>query len=341
MVKQVLNGSDADLVMKIPLSRNSMPDRLIWRESINGTITVKSAYFEARMQLDFVEVDRSSRRRMLKTVWMSKVAPKVKYFMWRLIQQCLPVKVNLREKGVQVQRTNIADHVKYWEEVLLVFEEERVLEKGLYTLWMIWNNRNDCVHNLKCRSPMNLGVLSTKLAEDFKGIASANTGDGQRILEDCQPSPRSYYKLNLDASYEYASGIASMGAVVRDAEAHVCLAALTRVEGVVSPFQAEIMTILFGLQVTNEQDFQELLVESDRLMAVKEIAQREESLCEWGSLIKDIQERSMDFNLCSFKHINRCANVLAHNLAKVDCEIGAQKMWRNSLPPSFCNPVLY
>ena len=68
MVKQVLNDSDAELVMKIPLSRLCMPDKLIWRDSINGKITVKSAYFEARRQLDFDEVDRSLRSRMWKMV---------------------------------------------------------------------------------------------------------------------------------------------------------------------------------------------------------------------------------------------------------------------------------
>ena len=80
-----------------------MPDKLIWRDSINGIITVKSAYYEARRQLEFEEVDRSSRGRTWKIVWMAKVAPKVKNFIWRLIQQCLPVKAILREKGMQLE----------------------------------------------------------------------------------------------------------------------------------------------------------------------------------------------------------------------------------------------
>ena len=108
-------------------------------------------------------MDRSLRRKMWKTVWMSKVAPKVKYFMWRLIQKCLPVKVNLREKcvdletacavcgnqdetlehvfffscsfskavwvtvvpGLQVQRSNNADYVQYWEEFLWLLRVNR------------------------------------------------------------------------------------------------------------------------------------------------------------------------------------------------------------------------
>ena len=78
MISQMLNASDAELVMKIPLSKKSMPDKLIWRDSINGIITVKSAYYEARRQLEFEKVDRSSRCMTWKIVWMAKVAPKVK-----------------------------------------------------------------------------------------------------------------------------------------------------------------------------------------------------------------------------------------------------------------------
>ena len=131
-------------------------------------------------------------------------------------------------------------------------------------------------------------MLSTKYAEDFQGLQMTDTSNGLRILADWQPPPRSFYKLNVDASYQSASRIATFGAVIRDDEEHVCLAAVTRTKGVDSAFQAEIMAILFGLQMTREQDFKDLMVESDCLLAVKEISQKNESLCEWGSLIKDI-----------------------------------------------------
>ena len=39
-----------------------------------------------------------------------------------------------------------------------------------------------------------------------------------------------------------------------------------------------------------------------------------------------------------FSHISRTANVLAHNIAKVHCELGEHRIWMNALPPSICNP---
>ena len=116
---------------------------------------MKSAYYEASRLLEFEEMARSSRSMVWKTVWTSKVAPKIKYFMWRMIHKCLPTKISLKEKGVQlyascavcgsqeetmehvffncilsnvvwrngfsgmqVQRDNNRDNMKFWEDVL-------------------------------------------------------------------------------------------------------------------------------------------------------------------------------------------------------------------------------
>ena len=74
----------------------------------------------------------------------------------------------------------------------MFFEGENLLEKGLYTLWMIWRNRNDCLHNLKCRNPVNLGWLSIKMAEEFKRNVVVQTNNRQRMLESWQPPPRGF-----------------------------------------------------------------------------------------------------------------------------------------------------
>ena len=68
VVKEVLSDEDAGLVVRIPLSRKSRPDRLIWRDSIIGMLTVKSAYYEARRLLGLDEVDRNVKKVLWKRV---------------------------------------------------------------------------------------------------------------------------------------------------------------------------------------------------------------------------------------------------------------------------------
>ena len=51
----------------------------------------------------------------------------------------------------------------------------------------------------------------------------------------------------MDASYDAIAKEAGLGIVVRNEDGLVCLSAMTKVEGVSSPFQAEVMAILFDL----------------------------------------------------------------------------------------------
>ena len=97
------------------------------------------------------------------------------------------------------------------------------------------------------------------------------------------------------------------------------------------------MAILFGLQLGNEMNLQQVIVESDCLIAVNELQKEKASFCECASIFQDIQDLSFEFVSCSFGHVNRTINTLAHNLARVHCGVGVRNIWRRFLPPSLCN----
>ena len=82
MIRKVMTEKDALLVERISLSKKGISDKLIWRESVNGVFSVKSAYFEARKILQKDNVDRNSREELWRWLWTAKVSPKVKFFMW-------------------------------------------------------------------------------------------------------------------------------------------------------------------------------------------------------------------------------------------------------------------
>ena len=103
MLKELMKETDAKLVGKIPLNRANKEDRLIWQDSINGIFSVKSTYYEERRVLKRGEVDRSERDRIWRDIWTAKVAPKIKYFLWKLIKRFLPTRNKLQEKGIQCQ----------------------------------------------------------------------------------------------------------------------------------------------------------------------------------------------------------------------------------------------
>ena len=100
MVREVMTASDVTIVERIPLSRKRRPDKMIWSESMTGIFSVKSAYFTARRVLGKLEIASTNRDKIWKLIWSSKVAPKIKYFIWKLVQGIILTKVNLQKKGI-------------------------------------------------------------------------------------------------------------------------------------------------------------------------------------------------------------------------------------------------
>ena len=84
--------------------------------------------------------------------------------------------------------------------------------------------------------------------------------------------PEGHYKINVDTAYSATIKDVSLGVVVRDMIVEVYLSAVAKVENIVSPLQAEIKAILFGLQLVKERNLQDIQVESESLIAVKEIS---------------------------------------------------------------------
>ena len=93
-----------DLFTNIHLNNRSMPDKQIWRDSSIGILTVKSAYFYARKVLG-KEIQLLSQRKLVwRICWTAKTIPRVKFFIWRLIHEIIPIGSILQRRGLE------ADH---------------------------------------------------------------------------------------------------------------------------------------------------------------------------------------------------------------------------------------
>ena len=95
---------------------------------------------------------------------------------------------------------------------------------------------------------------------------------------------------------------------------------------------------MFGVQKAKEMNIKKLQLESDCLVAIKEITKAQDTFSEWSSFLMEIVNMSTEFELCSFNYVSRRANVMAHNMAKIQWELGEHRIRRNPLPPMFCNP---
>ena len=75
-----------------------------------------------------------------------------------------------------------------------------------------------------------------------------------------------------------------------------------------------------------------LLIESDSLLAIREIERGQKSFSEWKGIISDIIRYSQLHVISRFSHIRRTSNGFAHNMAKIPTRIGDYKAWRRFAP---------
>ncbi|XWS69079.1 hypothetical protein CRYUN_Cryun04dG0148800 [Craigia yunnanensis] len=172
---------------------------------------------------------------------------------------------------------------------------------------------------------------------EFNEVFPINENRNQNVSSSWFPPALDILKLNVDAAFSASSGKARYGMVVRDSTGKICLCAVSKEEDANTVLHAELKAILFGLKIACNNFTETLIVESDSLLAINKIRKQHDTLCEWGSLITDIVDKSLDYGTCYFHHICRSANVLAHNIAKLSCETEDFMIRRESVPPTICN----
>ena len=100
MVRELMTEEDSMLIRKIPLSKANKEDRLIWQDSINSMFLVKFAYYEARAVLGSDGMDQNNRDRLWKDIWIAKVIPKIKVFMWKIVYSFIPTRFQFQGNGI-------------------------------------------------------------------------------------------------------------------------------------------------------------------------------------------------------------------------------------------------
>ena len=94
---------DADLIKKIPLSRNAAEDTLYWPYTPSGNYSCKFGYRflkkEAKLESN-LQAPPICEKRLWKKIWQMRALPKVKNFLWRACRNALPTKQALMRRKI-------------------------------------------------------------------------------------------------------------------------------------------------------------------------------------------------------------------------------------------------
>jgi hypothetical protein len=124
-------------------------------------------------------------------------------------------------------------------------------------------------------------------------------------------------KANSDANLS-VDGSWGLGAIFRDDEGQILASATWKLPGFADPSTAEACTLYFTARLTVDCCFTNVDFESDCRNAIESIS--DTAACPrsyFGNLVKAVQLNSLKFNSCTFRHIDRRANKVAHELASL------------------------
>ena len=95
---------EAKTILKIPLSRTLLEDKIIWIENRHGELSIKSAYHIAHSLIEANDPGESSSgdpcKPLWKWLWLLNLPAKIKVFAWRACVNGLPTMEAIFSKGI-------------------------------------------------------------------------------------------------------------------------------------------------------------------------------------------------------------------------------------------------
>jgi len=138
--------------------------------------------------------------------------------------------------------------------------------KTLFAFWHMWLARNNAIFR---NTTINSALIYQNIEETFCHYVTANkfptcTSRSKRQLNHIawSPSPFTEFKLNTDGASSSSTGMAGIGAIIRDNRGQFIKALAANI-GIASNELAELWAIRDGLLMTKEQQIRKIHVETD------------------------------------------------------------------------------
>lgn len=190
----------------------------------------------------------------------------------------------------------------------------------------------------KVLSPEVAMQWSIKQVSQWREVQSLKTGrsnlrtQGQALEAGRWKAPEvNKLKVNVDASVVPGSNSYSVGMILRDHMGGFRKARNLRCEGEVSVFEAEARGVLEAIRWVMELGVADVVVENDSMLTVQAIRKGAEILHEVGHLLQESRSLIQARSDISVSFIRKQANIVAHMLARVPCEVNCSNDF--SSPP--------
>ena len=224
----------------------------------------------------------------------------MKHFIWRLAHNSLPLRQNIKRRGVKLDTicpmchrldedgghlflkckcvrqlwraldleearlllVNCTSAKHLLEEIWKLDDEQQI--EILTLLWVWWSTRNK-VSQGECSFILDDVIFFYRNhLRDFKDCMNkGNKHDHSPTLSLWRPPEGDFLKINVDGSFCEKTGSGGWGAVARDCEGRPRMMAAGKLQNLQDPVQAELMAVTNALKIATDLGMGKIILETD------------------------------------------------------------------------------
>ncbi|MBA0799028.1 hypothetical protein Gohar_009564, partial [Gossypium harknessii] len=182
---------------------------------------------------------------------------------------------------------------------------------GIIT-WRIWKSRNMFVFQGISWSVEEI----IKIYFSYSSVSSISKFEAQRTLPNW-PISNNWVYLNTDGSVRINEGFAAAEGCVRDHKGEWIIG-FVRYLGNCSVLEAKLWGILDGLNLMADRCFQNVLIQTDSIEAIKAIMEDDTGISN-STIIRRIHQTLKKLEQWKIQHVPKGSNLIADSLAKIAC----------------------
>ncbi|XP_060974717.1 uncharacterized protein LOC115696753 [Cannabis sativa] len=324
VVNDLFNERDCAIILGIPLPQTNKEDYWSWKFENSGYYSVKSAY----RYLNYNDQDSLLAGDFWKSYWKIKVPPKNFILVGDLSRTAFLLVHNYKQDMFLSIIPAQSQLPQVLETGLLLLQTAALLTRQLKSSWLLGKFR---VPGMMCcgkeelrQLPMlflkqNLTLINGyMLRKNRSASILTDTSQGMEIEHWTKPVIDTI-KVNVDGAIFANLNSYGVGFIARNSDGRILEAGSKLSFGNVSPEIAEICGIKEALSWIKSNNWHNVSLETDSLLAVQGISSTAQMPSTFGMVAWDCKRLLSELTSISLKFVKRTANKAAHFLARSAC----------------------
>lgn len=365
------NTRDVNLMQSIIPSPN-VEDTWYCPDDLNGHYTVKMGYKKQCTLTDMPAHPQQFTHWSL--LWKLNIPPKMRVFLWRAGRGVLPVRSNLRHRGVIIdtycpscqvtnetifhalvgcpqvlegwQAAGLAVMLRPEMDFLVWFEQivdssgKEEVERIASLTYHLWHARNKMVWEGEPINSLIAWRIASRVLFDWKSWGVRQRTDDIQATAGPMQGTFAFLgtgvRCTVDAAIFQEQGKAGFGAVVFDGDGRFVEAVNGPISYDLSPYQAEAVACREALSSLKSRNYEAIHLMSDCMNVVKAISGHSRDLSYTCPIVEQCRSLLKQFSFSKCYFLSRSANQAAHTLARATGSQSVRLFW-DSIPPCCTN----